>query len=216
MRLPKSLQMRGVSARPLDAAAGLSSNTSGSAPWLRAPLSSVDGARDLDNRDLILAAFETSYEPIARYIALRIGERDQAEDLASDVFVKALKNAGSYKPGDKPIEAWLFRIAHNVVVDHLRRRSRRSPSLPLDEAVELASDDQSMDNILRIDDVTELRDALSCLTDSERQVVAMRFTGEMSPPEIAEALGKSPGAVRWLQHSAITKLRERLGEAGAS
>ena len=95
------------------------------------------------NRELVLGAFETSYEHVTRYIALRIGDRDQAEDLASEVFVRALDKADSFKPGEKPIQAWLFRIAHNLLVDHLRKKSRTGTSIPLDEISEIPVEDDA-------------------------------------------------------------------------
>ena len=169
-----------------------------------------------ENRELILAAFEASYEAIVRYVAIRTGERDQAEDLASEVFVKALKNAHTFKPDGKPIEAWLFRIAHNLVVDHHRRNSRRTSPVPLDNATDVASDDDALANVVRLDDIAALHEAMKVLTESEREVIALRFSGELTPTEIADALGKTAGAVRWLQHSAITKLRDRMKDVPSS
>ena len=162
------------------------------------------------NRELVLRAFETSYEHVTRYIALRIGERDQAEDLASEVFVRALDKADTFKPGEKPIQAWLFRIAHNLLVDHLRKKTRTGTSVPLDEIPEIPVEDDAHASAQQEDDVKTLAQAMSVLTESERQVISMRFAGEMKPEEIGKALGKSAGAVRWLQHSGVAKLRKHL------
>ena len=69
--------------------------------------------------------FEEYYERIARYIAVRIGNQNDAEELAGDVFVRATEHIGSFQWRGVPVQAWLYRIAHNLVVDHLRRNSRR-------------------------------------------------------------------------------------------
>ena len=86
--------------------------------------------------------FEEYYERITRYIAVRVGNRADAEELASDVFVRAVENIGSFQWRGVPLQAWLYRIAHNVAVDHLRRSSRRK-SGPLDEATAVASPGRS-------------------------------------------------------------------------
>lgn len=170
----------------------------------------ADSPLELNNRELVLRAFETSYEHVTRYIALRIGDRDQAEDLASEVFVRALDKADTFKPGEKPIQAWLFRIAHNLLVDHLRKKTRTGTSVPLDEIPEIPIEDDAHASAQQEDDVRTLAAAMSVLTESERQVISMRFAGEMKPEEIGRALGKSAGAVRWLQHSGVGKLRKHL------
>ena len=77
--------------------------------------------------------FEEYYQRIARYIAVRIGNQDDADDLAVDVFVRAAEHIGSFRQRGIPVQAWLFRIAHNLVVDYLRRSSRRKTA-PLEEA----------------------------------------------------------------------------------
>ncbi len=80
---------------------------------------------------------ETHYERIARYIAVRIGSKDYAEELAADVFVRALERIDTFQWRGVPMQAWLFRIAHNLAVDHLRRNSRR-PTTVLDDALNIA------------------------------------------------------------------------------
>ena len=77
--------------------------------------------------------FESDYERIARYIAVRIGNTGHAEELAGDVFVRALERIDAFQWRDVPMQAWLFRIAHNLVVDYLRKNSRRKATT-LDES----------------------------------------------------------------------------------
>ena len=90
------------------------------------------------NKEAIAALYETHYDRVARDIAVRIGNIDEAEDLASEVFIKAVRSADSYREKGAPMEAWLFKIAHNITVDQLRKRSRRPLHTPIEEAHSLA------------------------------------------------------------------------------
>ena len=153
--------------------------------------------------------FETHFERVARYIAIRIGNMNDAEDLASEVFVRALKTADTYKETGAPMEAWLFRIAHNIAVDYFRQKGRR-PAVPLDETLPLAAKDNPVEDVERDQEVEELKKAVSQLTEAQKQVLALRFGSEMTSEEAAKVMGKKPGAVREMQCAAIKKLRELL------
>jgi RNA polymerase sigma-70 factor (ECF subfamily) len=76
-----------------------------------------------NNEERLAALYEEYYDKIARYIYTRIGDKSESEDLASEVFLKALKSIKTYRDTGPPMQAWLFKIAHNLVVDHLRRVS---------------------------------------------------------------------------------------------
>jgi len=153
--------------------------------------------------------FETHFERVARYIAIRIGNMSDAEDLASEVFVRALKTVDTYKETGAPMEAWLFRIAHNIAIDYLRQKGRR-PAVPLDETLPLAARDNPTEDVERDQEVEELKKAVAQLTEAQKQVLALRFGSEMTSEETAEVMGKKPGAVREMQSAAIKKLRELL------
>jgi RNA polymerase sigma-70 factor (ECF subfamily) len=144
------------------------------------------------------------------YIAVRIGDFNEAQDLASEVFVKALRAVESYRETGAPMEAWLFKIAHNSVVDHLRKKGRRPSSVPVDEALPLASTHDPTENLERQQEVGQMYRALSQLSKAQQQVLALRFGAEMTSEQAAEVLGKKPGAVREMQSAAIKKLREIL------
>ncbi|MEE8517502.1 MAG: sigma-70 family RNA polymerase sigma factor [Dehalococcoidia bacterium] len=173
----------------------------------------LDGAERV--RQAIVLLYESAFERVHRYIALRIGFIHEAEDISSEVFLKALRSAGSYRDTGKPLEAWVFRIAHNLVVDHLRKQSRTGVNVPLDGAETLASVETVHERIERREDAEELHRALKGLTEPQRQVIALRFGAGMSSEEVADVLGKRSGAVRYLQHAAIEKLRKELGRAPA-
>jgi len=150
--------------------------------------------------------YEEYFDKIYRYVALKIGNRVEAEDMTQQVFVNALHSISSYKWRGYPFSAWLFRIAHNQVVDHLRKKTRQS-TLPLNE--ELATAGDNPQQLIESKMSTEqLVTATKELTPAQREVVALRFAGELPIAQVARIMGKSEGAVKSLQHSAIVALRK--------
>ena len=156
--------------------------------------------------------YEAYYDRVFRYILVRLNNRAEAEDLASEVFLKALQAVGDYKLKGAPFAAWLFRIAHNLIIDHVRRRNKR-PTTELDDSLPLTQDspDELVELGLTSDDVKK---AMVELTDSQRQVIALRFGGSLSLAETAEAMGKKEGAIKAMQHSAIQALRRVMARQG--
>lgn len=152
------------------------------------------------------AAFEALYDryldPIYAYCHRRLGARELAEDATSQVFVQALAALPRFRA--QSFRAWLYTIAHNVVIDIHRLR----PALPL-------IDDASLDGLVADGELDwrtselDVRQLLAQLTPEQRDVVELRLSG-MSGPEIAEILGRSPGAVRALQFRAYQHLRTLL------
>ena len=82
--------------------------------------------------DMLSSLYQEYYEKIARYAYARIGNRIEAEDLAGEVFLRALKSLGSYQERDLPMQAWLFKIAHNLVVDYFRKAAKQK-TVPIDD-----------------------------------------------------------------------------------
>ncbi|MBI4304228.1 MAG: sigma-70 family RNA polymerase sigma factor [Chloroflexi bacterium] len=152
--------------------------------------------------------YEENFNRIYRYIVLRIGDRTEAEDLTQQVFLNAIRSIASFKWKGKPFITWLYRIAHNQVIDHLRKKNRESPA-PLEESA-LGGDSSPelmAEHSLSIEEVLA---ATRGLTESQREVISLRFTSELSIAEVARIMGKSEGAVKALQHSAIAALRKAL------
>lgn len=161
-----------------------------------------------NDQDAFAELYERYFDRIFRYIALKIGDRHEAEDMTQQVFLKALKSISSFKWQDVPFSAWLYRIAHNQVVDHLRQKTRR-PTTQLEEALEQFSDESDnpqKSTELRID-IENLMQAIKKLTPSQREVIALRFSSELPIAEVARIMGKSEGAVKAMQHSAVLALR---------
>ena len=163
-------------------------------------------------RDAIAALFETHFNRVARYIFLRIGSSADAEDLASDVFVRAVRSADSFVDTGAPLEAWIFRIARNISVDYLRQKSRRPTSLPIEDAAPVPDPGAQPEGPIELkEDLQVLHEAIGQLTEAQQEVLALRFSdAEMNSSEIARALGRSPGSVREMQSAAIKRLRQIL------
>jgi RNA polymerase sigma-70 factor, ECF subfamily len=141
---------------------------------------------------------------IYRYIYHRLGNQALAEDLTSEVFVRFLRARVS--PDN--LIAYLYRCAHNVIVDHLRR----NPTFlePLDESLVAEHDDPAQHAEIESERM-RLRRAILRLTPEQQQVIVLRFIEELPSAEIARVLGKPESAVKALQHRALASLRILLG-----
>ena len=149
--------------------------------------------------------YERYFDKIYRYIVLRMGDRTEAEDITQQVFLKALQSLSSFRWRNVSFGAWLYRIAHNQVVDHLRRKQRR-PSVPVED-VELVADDDPQREAERGQEKGMMLKAIGRLTLAQQQVISLRFTSDLPLAEVARIMGRSQGAIKALQHSAIVALR---------
>jgi RNA polymerase sigma-70 factor (ECF subfamily) len=146
---------------------------------------------------------------VYRYCYARLGSREAAEDATSETFTRALAALDRYR--DQSFAAWLFRIAHNVVIDLQRRRR---PTAPLDAANERHDPGRAPDEIAIARDAgARVRAALAQLPEEQRAAVELPYAG-WSGQQIAEILGRSPDAVKMLRYRAITRLRGLLTAAG--
>lgn len=149
------------------------------------------------------------YAPaIFRYLFYRLGDRDLAEDLTSEVFVRALEALPRYRGRGRPFSAWLYRIAAARVADHYRQR-RRHPVVPLVPNVPArgAELDEAAESRLTAE---LLQRAIVRLTPLQQQVIVLRFLEGLSHKEVAQVVGRSEGAVRVLQFRALESLRRLL------
>ena len=149
------------------------------------------------------------YAPrIYKYVYYRIGNADLAEDLTSGVFTKMLEAIQSSKAWRVSFSGWLYRIAHNMVVDHFRRRPKER-ELPLDERLVAADNDPERAAEIALTS-ERLRDAVNLLTYDQAQVITLKFAEGMSNAEVAQILGKTEGAIKSLQYRALGALRKQL------
>lgn len=164
-------------------------------------------ARKLDP-DALTEIHDTYYAPIFRYVAFRVGDRDTAEDLTSEVFTRLLGALRGRHAPQTTLRGWLYGVAARVVSDH-HRKHYRAPQVELDESIvsREADPSETIDAMLTRD---HLRRAMADLTEEQRDVIALRFGQEMPIREIAQTLGKSEGAVKQLQARAIAALARKM------
>jgi len=159
-----------------------------------------------------LASVYDEYAPaIYRYVYRLTGHRDTAEEIVSDTFHRflvSLKNGGGPR---RNLSAWLYRVAHNLVVDRWRRQPGEE-DVPLGETTKLFTSDHSLECVARQEEVERVRNAMRRLTPLQQQVIALRFLEGMSNREVAEVVERDINAVKALQHRAINSLRRILGE----
>ncbi len=149
--------------------------------------------------------YEEHFDKIYRYVAFKIGDKIEAEDMTQQVFLNALQSISSFKWKGISFAAWLFRIAHNQMVDYLRKKTRHVAA-PLDESL-VSSDSNPQLMAEHSLDIEQLLLATRRLTKAQQEVISLRFAGGLSIVQVAKIMGKSQGAVKALQHSAIAALR---------
>ena len=157
------------------------------------------------------ALYEHYYDSIFRYVSFRTGNTAEAEDITAEVFVRMIESIHRFKWQGYPFSSWLFRIAHNLVVDFYRKRGRRR-MVSLEDAPPIMEEgvvdaDARMDLELTMGDV---RRAMEDLTDLQREAITLRFAAGLSVAETAKAMGKKDNAVKALQHAGLKKLRRAL------
>ncbi len=161
-----------------------------------------------DSEVVLASLYEEYYDKIARYVHVHIGDRTEAEDIAGEVFLKALESLKSDQERGIPMQSWLFRIAHNMVVDHLRKAAKRK-TIPIDTVqIEGGTDPLTAAEInIEMERVTR---AMEQITKEQREVLRLRFFGGLTSKEAGSILNKSDGAVREMQRAAIENLRRLL------
>lgn len=169
----------------------------------------VQRAQNRDS-DAFGRLYESYFDRVYRYLYLRVGRVEEAEDLTEQVFLRALESIGSFRWTGAPFASWLFRIAHNLLVDHWRRQKGKEYLDPARE-IESREPDPAYIAELRVR-MEEVRGALVQLTEAQRQVIGLRFTAGLSLAETAKIMSRSEGAIKALQHSALAALRRQLKE----
>ncbi len=156
--------------------------------------------------------YEANFERVYAYVARRVRDRDEAQDLTADVFHLALKGLPRFEWRGVPFAAWLFRIAANEIADRSKSVARRRAH---DRALSIQESDAGREDASGIDEA-ERRGRLFKLVErlprDQSRVIVMRFAEDKSIREIATTLGRSEGSVKQLQFRAIQNLRVRLGD----
>jgi RNA polymerase sigma-70 factor (ECF subfamily) len=160
------------------------------------------------------AAFGELYtryvKKIYNYIYYRTGNHHDAEDLTSRVFFRALAHIDSYTDRGVPFSAWLYRIAHNLVANWHRDRSRQKV-VPLDEYISNDSGPTAPESVTEnLEDSEKLLEKIRELPEERQQLLVLKFVERLSNAEIGAIMNRTEGAIKSLYHRTLLSLRDRL------
>ncbi len=156
--------------------------------------------------------YERYLDPIYRYIFFRINNEAEAEDLTEEVFYRAWVALPRHDSAALVFSSWLYRIAHNLVIDYYRKR--RPDAFDTREEHRQADRGASVEQIVHNrDELARIMEAVRQLSDEEQTVLILRFVEGLSHRDVAAAIGKSEASSRVIQHRALTLLRRILGES---
>jgi len=157
--------------------------------------------------------YDLYVDGIYKYIFYKVGDVVETEDLTAQVFLKAWEAIGDYEWRDLPFSAWLFRIAHNLVVDYHRARRETVPIEQPEGRPPLVIRDEEMRPEQALEEIMiarQLQEAIAQLTEEQQEVIILRLLEGYSTAEVARIMGKKPGAIRGLKFRALCALREIL------
>ena len=164
------------------------------------------------DREALEELYLIHFDRIYSYLHLSVGNRHDAEDLTTQTFLKMLEAIGRFRWQSVPFSAWLFRIAHNLAIDHFRGRRRVQPQDEVPEPLgqeESSAEQQAMDSIGQAGMLT----LIERLSMEQRQVLTLKFLFGFANAEVAGILGKTEGAVKSLQHRALASLQKHVAAA---
>ncbi len=168
------------------------------------------------DRDAAAHLFDTYHPRLYRYALGRLGNEVDAEDVAAETFARVLPKLDGFRWKGGGFEAWLFRIASNLIVDRARHRAKEFAT---DERTDAQEDTRRFlpeDRTIDLETSRELRSLLVALPDDQREVLLLRFAGGLDSQETGAVMGRNANAIRQLQFRALENLRGMLGvEVGA-
>lgn len=157
--------------------------------------------------------YDEYVDQLFRYIYYKVGNFTEAQDLTGQTFLKAFENIDSYELRDVAFSSWLYRIAHNLVVDYFRRESRRE-HVPIEEQPPAASNrGNPVESVMADLDSERLYAAIGKLTHNQREVLVLKFIDNLSNNQVAEIMGISVGAVKSTQKRGLLSLNRILGNS---
>jgi RNA polymerase sigma-70 factor, ECF subfamily len=174
----------------------------------------VDRAQQGDRaalEELYLLHFDRIYS----YLHMSVGNRHDAEDLTTQTFLRMLESIDKFRWRSAPFSAWLFRIAHNLAMDHFRANKRWQPEEDVpepDPGDASAAEEEALESIGR----KSMLQLIENLSPEQQQVLTLKFVFNFSNGDAATILGKTEGAIKSLQHRALASLQRQLDTPGAS
>jgi RNA polymerase sigma-70 factor (ECF subfamily) len=161
------------------------------------------------DREALEELYLVHFDRIYSYLQLTVGNRYDAEDLTNQTFVKMLESIERFQWRKVPISAWLFRIAHNLAMDHFRSRRRWQPEeeVPEPPGEEEPSAELEAMQVIGRESMLKLIDRLS---PEQQQVLTLKFVFNLPNAEVAAILDKTEGAIKSLQHRALVSLQKQI------
>jgi RNA polymerase sigma-70 factor, ECF subfamily len=161
------------------------------------------------NREALEELYLLHFDRIYSYLHMSVGNRHDAEDLTTQTFLKMLESIKRFRWQSAPFSAWLFRIAHNLAMDHFRAHRRWQPEEDVPEPPGLAepsAESQAMQSIGR----ASMMEMIETLSAEQQQVLTLKFVFNFANAEVATILGKTEGAIKSLQHRALVSLQKKI------
>ncbi len=163
------------------------------------------------DRDALEELYLLYFDRIYSYLHMSVGNRHDAEDLTTQTFLRMLESIKKFRFQSAPFSAWLFRIAHNLAMDHFRAARRWQPEEEVPEPpgeAEPSAELEAMQSIGR----RSMLELIESLSPEQQQVLTLKFVFNFGNNEVASILGKTPGAIKSLQHRALASLQKQLEE----
>src|SRR5256885_2155334 len=161
------------------------------------------------DREALEGLYLIHFDRIYSYLHLSVGNRHDAEDLTTQTFLKMLEAIGRFRWQSAPFSAWLFRIAHNLAMDHFRASRRWQPEEEVPEppdSEEASAEEEAMQSIGR----QSMLELIENLSEDQQQVLTLKFVFNFPNSEVATILGKTEGAIKSLQHRALVSLQKQI------
>jgi RNA polymerase sigma-70 factor (ECF subfamily) len=189
-------------------------NEAAGPPALQRGVSSQELRRLVDRaqqgeREALEELYLVHFDRIYSYLHMSVGNRHDAEDLTTQTFLKMLESIGRFRWRAAPFSAWLFRIAHNLAMDHFRAARRWQPEEEVpepDPGEGSAAEEEALESIGR----QSMLELIEDLSHEQQQVLTLKFVFNFSNGEVATILGKTEGAIKSLQHRALASLQRQL------
>jgi RNA polymerase sigma-70 factor (ECF subfamily) len=163
------------------------------------------------DREALEELYLMHFDRIYSYLQMSVGNRHDAEDLTNQTFVKMLESIERFEWRKVPISAWLFRIAHNLAMDHFRANRRWQPEEEPPEppgSEERSAEEEALHSIGR----QSMLEMIEGLSIDQQQVLTLKFVFNFPNADVATILGKTEGAIKSLQHRALASLQRELAK----
>jgi RNA polymerase sigma-70 factor (ECF subfamily) len=162
------------------------------------------------DREALEELYLIHFDRIYSYLHVSVGNRHDAEDLTTQTFLKMLEKIGSFRWQSAPFSAWLFRIAHNLAMDHFRARRRWQPEEEVPEPPRSDAEPSAELEAMRTIGRESMLKLIEDLSPEQQQVLTLKFVFNLPNAEVAAILGKTQGAVKSLQHRALVSLQKQV------